>query len=190
MQSSIARAAIVLIACLWPATLRAEGGKALLLDASFSRPLKWTFGGALFLTHDVQSERAVGTVVGGSVGKHGMQVWGGRRAVGFGGGDVRAVVTRTWNDPRAASAHSTYVGGEAGLGGLVWRFSVGYAKRVAGPSTAATISSRRASEWRYRCSLATGRRNVRNLRPRARGTTGTGTSNSVRAAALAPPSTP
>jgi hypothetical protein len=111
--------------------------KALLVGASYGKPLRQTFSGGLFLrTRDLGNEGAVGTVVGGTVGRHGMQVWGGRKGIGFGGGDVRAVLTRTWENPRGgASPHATYVGGEVGLGGLVGRLSFGYAKRIAGSST-------------------------------------------------------
>jgi hypothetical protein len=64
-----------------------------------------------------------------------MQAWGGMALLGDAvGGDVRAVVTRTWDNPRGASANSTYVGGEIGLFSG-WRVSVGYAKRISGPST-------------------------------------------------------
>jgi hypothetical protein len=134
----LARAATVaMITGLSVATLHADDGNALLLNANYSKLLRWTFGGALFLSHDLGSEGGVGTIVGGSVGKNGMQIWGGRKLVGFGGGDFRAVLTRTWDNPRGASANSTYVGGEVGFGGLVGRLSVGYAKRIAGPSTGA-----------------------------------------------------
>lgn len=44
------------------------------------------------------------------------------------------MVIRTWNNPRGASANSTYLGGEVGWG-LLLRFSVGFATRIAGPAT-------------------------------------------------------
>jgi hypothetical protein len=134
----LARAAMVAaITGLSAPTLHADDGNALLLDANYSKVLRWTFGGALFLSHDLGSEGGVGTIIGGSVGKNGMQVWGGRKLLGFGGADFRAVLTRTWDKPSGASANSSYVGGEVGFGGLVGRLSVGYAKRIAGSSTGA-----------------------------------------------------
>ncbi|MEO8361234.1 MAG: hypothetical protein ABI672_14475 [Vicinamibacteria bacterium] len=44
--------------------------------------------------------------------------------------DVKAVATRTWDKPRAASPHATYVGIEGGLSVAFVRLNVGVAKRV------------------------------------------------------------
>jgi len=138
-------AAIALITCLCPATTQADDlcpektqardFRALLLDANYSKPLRWNVGGSLFFSHDDgRGEGAEGIIVGGSVGAAGMQAWGGIAALGAPSIDFRGVVTRTWDNPRVASANSTYVGGEVGWGvGL--RVSVGYAKRISGPST-------------------------------------------------------
>ena len=123
------------IACLCPATLQASDFQALLLEANYAKPVRANVGASLLFSDDVSSEGGSGIIVGGSVGAGGMQVWGGKAALGnVGNTDVRAVVTRTWNNPRGASANSTYVGGEVGWG-LGVRVSVGYANRIRGPST-------------------------------------------------------
>jgi hypothetical protein len=129
-------ATILVIACLCPATVRAGDFHALLLDASYARPLRWNVGASLFFSPDDvgKSQGGTGIIVGGSVGAGGMQVWGGKELLGGPNIDVRGVVTRTWDNPRGASANATYVGGEVGWG-LGWRVSVGYAKRLSGPST-------------------------------------------------------
>ena len=115
---------------------QASDFQALLLDATYSKPLRSNFGASLFLSDDdvKNSEGGSGLIVGGRVGLGGMQVWGGKALLGVVNTDVRGVVTRTWNSPRGASANSTYVGGEFGCGQL-FRLSVGYAKRISGPST-------------------------------------------------------
>jgi len=111
-----------------------SAGHALLVGASYGSPLRQTFSAGWFFTPDELGSIA-GTTVGGSVGTNGMRVWGGRKVFDYGGGDWRAVLTRTWDHPRGgASPHSTYVGAEVGLGGLRL-LSVGYARRIAGPST-------------------------------------------------------
>ena len=119
-----------------PAKRDAGDFQALLLDAMYSKPLRFNVGASLFLSADdvKNSEGGDGIIVGGSAGPGGMQVWGGKALLGPVNMDVRGVVTRTWNSPRGASANSTYVGGEFGYGQL-FRFSVGYAKRISGPST-------------------------------------------------------
>jgi hypothetical protein len=113
-------------------------GQLLLLHASYVQPVRSSVGGTLLLSHgDVKGfEGGRSIIVGGSVGQSGLQVHGGMQV--FGGpaqpvGDFRAVVTRTWDSPRGASTNSTYVGGEVGVG-LLARLSVGYAKRISGPS--------------------------------------------------------
>jgi hypothetical protein len=129
-------AAIVVIACLFPATLQAGDLQGVFVDANYAKPVRFNFGGSLFFSHEdvANSDGGSGIIVGGSVGRGGMAVWGGEALLGPGTFDVRAVVTRTWDNPRTASANSTYVGGEVS-GGLLWRVSVGCAKRVSGPST-------------------------------------------------------
>jgi hypothetical protein len=116
-----------------------EAGQMLLLHASYVRPVRSSVGGTLLLSHgDVKSfEGGRSIIVGGSVGQGGMQVHAGMQVwegLAQPIGDFRAVVTRTWDSPRGASANSTYVGGEVGVG-LLARLSVGYAKRISGPST-------------------------------------------------------
>lgn len=125
-------ATIVILPFLSPGKPPA-GYQALWLNASYVQPVRSSVGGTLLLSHEDVKNSQGGPVilVGGSVGQGGMQVWGGpAQPVG----DFRAVVTRTWDGPRGASANSTYVGGEVGFG-LLARLSVGYAKRISGPST-------------------------------------------------------
>ncbi|MEO8502220.1 MAG: hypothetical protein ABI565_14965 [Vicinamibacteria bacterium] len=45
-------------------------------------------------------------------------------------GDLKAVATRTWDDPRGASAHATYLGVEGGLSVSFVRFTMGVSKRL------------------------------------------------------------
>jgi hypothetical protein len=183
-------ATIVAVTCLssTPAHAQADaaeapsyGGTALLVGANYGKPLRQTFSGGLFLrTHDPGTEGAVGTIVGGTLGRHGMQVWGGRKVVAFGGGDVRAVLTRTWENPRGgASPHATYVGGEVGLGGLVGRLSFGYARRIAGSST----GSGHVFTWGVGMEIVSFRQS--RSRQRGRGIGGTHISSSARAASHA-----
>jgi hypothetical protein len=44
--------------------------------------------------------------------------------------DMKAIVSRTWDEPRAASANSTYLGVEGGLSVAFVRFSLGALKRL------------------------------------------------------------
>jgi hypothetical protein len=86
------------------------------------------------LSHNLGSEGGAGTIVGVNVGKYGMRLgeaasWQGMAAVTFGPCSLRH------GGPRRASANATYLGGEIGFGGLVGRFSIGYAKRISGRST-------------------------------------------------------
>ena len=143
-------AAIVLITCLFPAKLHAGDLQALLLDASYANAVRWNAGASLLFSHDdvKKGGGSSGIIVGGSVGRGGMQAWGGKGGLidldlgdnpkrGFQpviAMDVRAVVARTSDNPLGASPNSTYVGGEVGLG-LLLRFSVGYARRISGAST-------------------------------------------------------
>jgi hypothetical protein len=140
-------AAIVAITCLCPAKLEASDFRGLLLDANYAAPVRWNVGASLLFSHEEvkNSGGASCITVGGSLGRGGMQVWGGKALIGDLGGegpgvraavavDVRAVVARTWDDPLFAAANSTYVGGEVGVGFLL-RLSVGYGKRISGPST-------------------------------------------------------
>lgn len=45
-------------------------------------------------------------------------------------GDLKAVATRTWDEPRRASAHATYLGVEGGLSVAFVRFTMGVSKRL------------------------------------------------------------
>jgi hypothetical protein len=45
-------------------------------------------------------------------------------------GDLKAIGLRTWDEPRSASAHSTYLGIEGGLSLSVVRFTMGVSKRL------------------------------------------------------------
>ena len=134
-----AAATILTITCLCPCELQAGDFQALFVDANYAKPVRFNFGGSLFFSHqDVANTPAIdgasGIIVGGSVGRGGMQVWGGKALLGGPNADFRAVVTRTSDNPRRASGNSTYLGGEVGWG-LGARFSVGYAKRISARST-------------------------------------------------------
>ena len=45
-------------------------------------------------------------------------------------GDLKALAVRTWDEPRSASPHSTYLGLEGGLSVAVVRFTIGVSKRL------------------------------------------------------------
>ena len=111
--------------------------RAFFLDGNYAKPVRWNIGAALFFSPDDvgNSDGGSGLIVGGSVGAGGAQAWAGKALLGsVGNYDFRAVVTRTWDNPRGASPNSTYVGGEVGWG-LGLRLSAGYAKRIRGFST-------------------------------------------------------
>ena len=142
-----AAATILVIICLCPAKLEASDFQGLFLDANYAAPVRWNVGGSLLFSHDELKNNGGASciIVGGSLGRGGMQVWGGKALLGDFGGespgvraavvvDVRAVVARTWDDPLFAAGNSTYVGGEVGVG-LLLRLSLGYGKRISGPST-------------------------------------------------------
>ncbi len=59
--------------------------------------------------------------------------------------DFKAVVTRTWDEPRSASANSTYLGVEGGLSVAFVRFTMGVAKRLEDRSA--------GDDWLYRWGL-------------------------------------
>ncbi len=44
--------------------------------------------------------------------------------------DLKAIASRTWDEPRAASANSTYLGVEGGLSVAFVRFTLGVSKRL------------------------------------------------------------
>jgi len=142
-QGVMVRAGTILIAitCLSATTLRAGDLQAVLIDASYARPVRFNAGASLFfskqkdLKNSPADEGGSGVIVGGSVGAGGIKTWGGLQALHPFGGDVRFVVTRTWDQPRA-SDEATYLGGEVGWGGLGLRLSAGYGKRVDGAATA------------------------------------------------------
>jgi len=180
------RATIVAIACLSavPAYAQTEAESkaqlfnttALLLETSYSKPLGWTGGASLFHSHHFENEGGEGLIVGGAVGRRGMQVSAGfAGASELGGGSLRAVVTQTWDNPRGAAANSTYLGGEfRKWSGVLW--SVGYAKRIAGPPT----GDDHIFTWRVGLELPV------LFRERPRDTGATSTSSSTRASSLLP----
>lgn len=45
-------------------------------------------------------------------------------------GDLKAVATRTWDEPRGASRHASYLGVEGGLSISFVRFTMGVSKRL------------------------------------------------------------
>jgi len=44
--------------------------------------------------------------------------------------DVKAIVSRSWDEPRSASANSTYLGAEGGLSVAFVRFTLGVSRRL------------------------------------------------------------
>ena len=53
--------------------------------------------------------------------------------------DWKAVVTRTWDRPRGASAHATYLGVEGGLSLSFVRFTMGVSKRLEDKASGANV---------------------------------------------------
>jgi len=51
--------------------------------------------------------------------------------------DIKAVATRTWDKPRGASPHATYLGAEGGLSVSFVRFTLGLSKRIEKKSSGA-----------------------------------------------------
>ena len=54
-------------------------------------------------------------------------------------GDLKAVATRTWDKPRSASAHATYLGVEGGLSVAFVRLSLGVSKRLEDKARGANV---------------------------------------------------
>lgn len=54
-------------------------------------------------------------------------------------GDLKAVATRTWDKPRGASPHATYLGVEGGLSVAFVRLSLGVSKRLEDKSRGANV---------------------------------------------------
>lgn len=61
-----------------------------LLDANYAKPLRSNVGGSLFLSNDFGREGGSGVIVGGSVGRGGMQAWVGQALIGNVGGGIFA----------------------------------------------------------------------------------------------------
>lgn len=53
--------------------------------------------------------------------------------------DVKAVATRSWDEPRGASPHATYLGVEGGLSVSFVRFTMGLSKRLENKSSGANV---------------------------------------------------
>jgi len=136
-----AAATFLFFAYFGPRTLSAGDLRAAFIEAGYIKPVGWSAGGSLFLSKDdVKNsvEGGSGLIVGGRVGVGGVEAWGGMAVLSnVGGGDIRAVITRTWRHPGGDSPGATYVGGEIGWG-MGFRVSVGYARRVGGSSAAAS----------------------------------------------------
>jgi len=54
-------------------------------------------------------------------------------------GDLKAVAIRTWDEPRGASAHATYLGVEGGLSISFVRFTLGVSKRLEDKARGANV---------------------------------------------------
>ena len=53
--------------------------------------------------------------------------------------DVKAVATRSWDEPRGASPHATYLGVEGGLSVSFVRITMGLSKRLENKSSGASV---------------------------------------------------
>jgi hypothetical protein len=112
-----------------------DHGLLLLPNAQYGTPLKTSVGLGLFFETSDDGQLLSGAIVEGAAGQGGIRgAFGLQRFLEYIGLDVRAVVHRTWSSPRGASADSTYLGGEMGLTIAYVRLSLGFARRVAGPS--------------------------------------------------------
>jgi hypothetical protein len=129
----------VAVTCLFAGKLHAGDLQVVLVETSYAKPARFNVGGSLFFTNgydwsEASNEGIGGFIVGGRVGRDAKEVWAGFSGLAVPGADLRAIVTRTGDQPRGASPNATYLGGELGLGTLGVRFTVGYSNRVSGPS--------------------------------------------------------
>jgi hypothetical protein len=87
-----------------------------------------------------------GPVVEATVGMGGGKIGIGRSLLILTGeeslrvyGDLKAVATRTWDAPRGASVHATYLGVEGGVSVAFVRFTLGVSKRLEDKSRGANV---------------------------------------------------
>jgi hypothetical protein len=140
-----------LLAC-WPSSARA--GAFPFWGLSYGSPERWAGHVGLSFGDDVPGSGIEGFAFGtGTV----LETTVGVGAGSFGIGkslvllteekhlravaDLKGIVTRTWNEPRAASADSTYLGVEGGLSVTFVRFTLGVTKRIE--------ERTRGDEWMY-----------------------------------------
>lgn len=112
-------------------------------SVSYGAPLRTSASFAFFHSiTDVSKQLSEGPIVEAGIGQGGWRVSGGwARFLEFAGIDARAVVTRTFASPRAASPRATYAGAEAGLTIYYVRVSAGVAHRLGGSGEKSTIFS-------------------------------------------------
>src|SRR5262245_15645807 len=91
---SLARLAMIAaVTCPSPARAQAGEYRAVLLDASYARPVRANIGASLFWSRSFSDEGGEGLIAGGSVGQDGMRAWAGKAGLStVGDADLRAVV--------------------------------------------------------------------------------------------------
>jgi len=113
----------------------------LLPSVSYGAPLRTAASFAFFRSvSDPRQQLTEGPLVEAGIGQGGWRVSAGWvRFEEYVGLDLRAVVTRTFAAPRAATPRATYAGAEAGLTIAYVRVSAGVAHRLGGSGAKATI---------------------------------------------------
>ncbi|MBK5254745.1 MAG: hypothetical protein JJE39_01800 [Vicinamibacteria bacterium] len=120
--------------------------------------------------HDIPSEAGEGFALGSgpvveaAVGMGGASLGLGRSILILTEGkplrvyaDVKAVTTRTWDRPRSASPHATYLGVEGGLSISFMRFTMGVSKRLERKDSGANV----LFTWGAGLQIRMGRRQAR-----------------------------
>ncbi|TAK13402.1 MAG: hypothetical protein EPO35_10375 [Acidobacteria bacterium] len=114
-----------------------SSNRLILAGVQYGAPMRTSASVALFMSRSLNKTypRIEGWLVEAGAGQG-----GGRISVGHAGFleylglDLRGVLSRTWNSPRAATPKATYGGLEAGMTILYVRVSAGVARRLAGPA--------------------------------------------------------
>lgn len=112
-----------------------DHGPLFLPGVQYGTPLKLSAGLGVYFETGYDDDFTHGLIVEGSAGQGGVRAsFGLAGFLEYVGLDARAVVHRTFHEPRGASADSTYLGGEAGLTIAYVRASIGVGQRIAGGS--------------------------------------------------------
>lgn len=123
------RRPIVLVSARYEVPLRAMAAAGLMVPVRPSTT--GDLGCAVRANHGVIIEAGAGTGGIRVAGGFGTRVKESGKPVIL-GQDVLMTYSRTGDEPRKATAHSTYVGAEAGLTLIMVRFSVGVSRRLSG----------------------------------------------------------